>query len=808
MWKPFTSSLTRRVIFQVSLSATVMLGALIYVSLSNTSASLKKEIQLRVNQQGEALSLIFNNSLERLYFDTDSFAQRTAIKNGSQTLSNQPDLTTIGNLAEYTSLKEALIDEQSARDASFIAIVNAKGQILAASTNAQTGKKLSINGYVDEVLKSGLSVKSFEIIPSTELTLLSPELLEQARVDRRTTEYQKTGWRDKKAETDGLFMTAVSVIKKDNTVIGAVVSGILMNNDMALLESVTKKSGGIATIYLYDARIATTQTDQDRNETAKGTLASEDVVNAVYVSQNDFSGRSFEVNDWYLMSYIPLRDSNNEVVGSIARGIIESEIQKNISGLQWRYVIMGGIAVMIVFIVTSIITRQIVNSLKKLAANAYRISRGNLDIDIKAPDRDDEIGDLTHSFIIMKDKLLEYYTKLEDLVAQRTQELRQKVKDLEHAQHSIEREKNKSESILANVGDGVMALDENLTFIACNEAAVELFGYTNTDVIGKQLDDIIVLKSLKLANANKEYSPIMESIKTGQIIVTGTGEYAIVNKAKKEIPVTITAAPLIDAHGVIKGGVVVLRDVTKEQEIDKMKSEFVSVASHQLRTPLSASKWFLEMLLDGDAGKLNDEQREYLDHTYKSNERMIALVNDLLNVSRIESGTIAIEPTSTDMDGMVKSVLFELTPLIKQKNIKTVFKALPGGTPKIKIDSKLIRQVFQNLLSNAVKYTPESGTTGVRITKAGKYLQFEIFDSGVGIPKVQQSKVFKKFFRADNVITLQTEGTGLGLYVAKSVVDASGGKIWFTSNEGQGTSFFFTLPLAGSKRREGEKTLI
>lgn len=793
---------------QVAFLAIVLLGALIYVSISNTATSLKKEVQLRVNQQGEDLSLIFNNSLEKLFFDTDSFTQKPAIKNSSQALSAQTDFTAISNTADYTSLKNELVDEQNARGLSFITVINPKGQIIAASTNAQIGKKLLIGGFVDEAIKNGLSGKSIEIVTSAELAQLSPELLEQAKVDRLSTDHQKVGWRDKKAETDGLFMTAISVLKKDNVVTGAVISGILMNNNTSLIERVTQKGGGIATVFLYDARIATTQTYSGRNESVAGTLASEEVVNTVYISQNDFSGRSFEVNDWYLMSYIPLRNNENEVIGSIARGIKESEIQGQISGLQVRYGIMGAIALIIVFVVTNLITRQIVNSLKKLAANAYRISRGNLEIDIKAPERDDEIGDLTHSFIIMKDKLLEYYTKLEDLVAQRTQELRQKVKDLEHAQHSIEREKNKSESILANVGDGVMALDENLVFIACNDAAGELLGYKNAEIIGKKLSDIITLKSLKLAEVKKDYSPIMESIKTGQVIITGTGEYAIINKAKKEIPVTITAAPLIDAHETIKGGVVVLRDVTKEQEIDKMKSEFVSVASHQLRTPLSASKWFLEMLLNGDAGKVNDEQKEYLDHTYKSNERMIALVNDLLNVSRIESGTIAIEPISTDIDGLIKSVIFELTPQIKQKNIKVVFKTLTGGTPKIKIDPKLIRQVFQNLLSNSVKYTPDAGTAGVRIAKEGKYLQFEVFDTGVGIPKAQQPKVFKKFFRADNVLTLQTEGTGLGLYVAKSVVDASGGRIWFNSVEGKGTSFFFTLPIAGSKRREGEKTLI
>ena len=251
----------------------------------------------------------------------------------------------------------------------------------------------------------------------------------------------------------------------------------------------------------------------------------------------------------------------------------------------------------------------------------------------------------------------------------------------------------------------------------------------------------------------------------------------------------------------------IVRDVTKEQEIDKVKSEFVSLASHQLRTPLTAVNWYTEMLLSGDIGKFQPEQKKYLKEIYNGNNNMIDLVKALLNVSRIELGTLAIEPESTNLKKLSDSVLEEFKLIIKKNKLK-IEKDYTKELSDINIDPKLMRIVFQNLISNAIKYTPLGGQINIGITKQKSDILISVKDTGYGIPKDQQSKIFTKLFRADNIVEKETEGTGLGLYIIKYVVEQFKGKIWFESRENKGTTFYVTIPSRGIKKKNGTKGLV
>lgn len=247
-------------------------------------------------------------------------------------------------------------------------------------------------------------------------------------------------------------------------------------------------------------------------------------------------------------------------------------------------------------------------------------------------------------------------------------------------------------------------------------------------------------------------------------------------------------------------------DVTHEQEVDKAKTEFVSLASHQLRTPLTAIKWYAEMLSDEKKSKLTDTQRKYLKQVTDGNERMIELVNDLLNVSRLDLGTFSVEPKMIDIVQLAQSIVSDLGPLIHTKQIKLT-QDYAKDIPKVNTDPTLMRVVVENILSNSIKYTPQKGKVDIAIKKDKQNFMISIKDSGMGIPKNQHDKIFTKLFRADNATSSAAEGTGLGLYMVKGIVDNAGGKIWFESQENKGTTFFVEMPLKGMQKKEGGKKI-
>ena len=254
------------------------------------------------------------------------------------------------------------------------------------------------------------------------------------------------------------------------------------------------------------------------------------------------------------------------------------------------------------------------------------------------------------------------------------------------------------------------------------------------------------------------------------------------------------SAPLIGPDGKPDGRIWFFRDITREKEIDTMKSEFVSVASHQLKTPLAGIKWVSELLLGDKIIKPNEKQVEYLKDIQTSNNRMLKLVGDLLDVSHIETGRkFNIEKKETDVAELVAIAIKTNQALADTKKIKII---LCQGAPKtllLNIDGEKIQQVFENLINNAIKYSKDGGQVEVGCEHKPNETVFSIKDQGIGIPEKQQDKVFQKFFRGENALTQATDGTGLGLYIAKAIVEAHGGKIWFESVENQGTTFYFSL---------------
>lgn len=239
----------------------------------------------------------------------------------------------------------------------------------------------------------------------------------------------------------------------------------------------------------------------------------------------------------------------------------------------------------------------------------------------------------------------------------------------------------------------------------------------------------------------------------------------------------------------------ILGDTKHRANIENIQSDFVSIASHQLRTPLSAVKWYTEMLLSQKFGPLTEKQLNYLKEMYRANERAINLVNDLLDVSHIQQGEIHLELRLTKLENLIHEIINDLDTLIKSSHVTVDFEIIGGPLPEFELDREKLKRVVINLLANAIKYSPDKERIKIILERSPKYLKITVKDFGVGIPKADQKKIFNKFFRATNVLKLVPEGTGLGLFISKSLVKAMGGNINIKSDIGKGTEVFFTLPL-------------
>lgn len=230
--------------------------------------------------------------------------------------------------------------------------------------------------------------------------------------------------------------------------------------------------------------------------------------------------------------------------------------------------------------------------------------------------------------------------------------------------------------------------------------------------------------------------------------------------------------------------------------LDKAKDEFISMASHQLRTPLTTIKGYLSMILEGDAGKINAEQKEYLDFAFGGTQRMVSLISDLLNVSRLSAGRFVIEKQPADMVAVLEDEVRQLQSHAEAKSLKLSFEQPKKSLPPIEMDEGKTRQVIMNFIDNAIYYTKEGSVT-VTLDYDSKLqtMTVKVTDTGIGVPPEAQKKLFTKFFRADNAQTVRPDGTGLGLYLAKRVVEDQGGKIIFETKMGQGSTFGFEMPL-------------
>jgi len=332
-----------------------------------------------------------------------------------------------------------------------------------------------------------------------------------------------------------------------------------------------------------------------------------------------------------------------------------------------------------------------------------------------------------------------------------------------------------------------------------------MLGGSLVNVIGQDVKKIInVFKGEKEIPDNEQ--PVEKMFKTGEpVFTTVEDNFYFKGPSNKKFPVALVVTPLKGDD--IIGAVVVFRDITEEKRLDEAKSGFISIASHQLRTPLTSIRWYTEMLNSEDVGPLNKDQKEFIARVYSGALKLNDVIELLLALSRIESGNIQIELAKINIVSFTQDILKELEPQWKQKNIEVSLAIQEKQLPEIKLDISMLRQVITNLLSNSIRYTDDSGRIEISIRKepSGNEMIYSVKDDGIGVPESFKDKIFQKFSRAENAINKAPDGSGLGLSLVKSLIEMWKGKVWFESpaiwinKKGEeykkGSIFSFTIPL-------------
>ena len=419
-------------------------------------------------------------------------------------------------------------------------------------------------------------------------------------------------------------------------------------------------------------------------------------------------------------------------------------------------------------VIGRLLTYSITAHLEQLRRSAEQIERGDYSARV-VPSSGDEFADLARAF-----------NHMVDVLAERESALREQNQTLASVNHRFE-------AVLNAANDGIAMLDRDGCFVLVNRRFGELLGTRASLLLHHTLEEARPLLIDKLSHRLAALAPTETRAVAEEII-------ALEEPDRRFLQFYTAPVAGVDGQEVI-GRIIALRDITRERELDKMKTDFISVVSHELRTPLTSIKGYTDLLLSGAAGENSELQTEFLGIIQLSTTRLSNLINDVLDISRIESGTLKIKHEPIDYRHLVADTLRVMKAAADVKAI-SMDAALPESIPPVRGDADKVTQILTNLVSNAIKYTPEGGWVKVSLEVTGDTsVTTCVADSGIGVAPEDQKKLFQRFFRADNSSTREAGGTGLGLVIAKTLIELMGGTIWLESEPSRGSKFYFTLPL-------------
>lgn len=462
-----------------------------------------------------------------------------------------------------------------------------------------------------------------------------------------------------------------------------------------------------------------------------------------------------------------------------------SRIQHHVLGyglaLALPFSLLGGVA-----------ARRITRPLEQLAHSAQRIQEGeavslvptaHTYYEVKA--LSDSIGALLSNLLQREEALRQLNLTLEKRVNDRTREL-------EQALIAVQANERRIATIIEAAQDAYVGMDLRGSVTDWNSQAERMFGWRRDEALGRQLTDLVVPARLR----GSFIAEIQRFTRTGKTDMLGQRvEGTVMNRHGDEFPVEITAGLAGGADQVFFSAF--LHDISERKQVEQMKSEFVSTVSHELRTPLTSIRASLALLSDGSAGELPADMQTLIGIAYQSCERLVRLVNDVLDVQKIESGNMDYRCAAQPLLPVVEQAMDAMQGYAQQYNVTLQLYPTPDDAALVvSIDHDRMIQVVTNLVSNAIKFSSSGGQVALRLAAEDGWARVSVIDTGSGIPEGFQERIFQKFAQADSTDSRRKGGTGLGLSICKSIVEAFGGRISFESVAGQGTRFDVALPLA------------
>jgi len=514
-------------------------------------------------------------------------------------------------------------------------------------------------------------------------------------------------------------------------------------------------TGDINEIRVIDRRNRVIATSDSENQAIIGQRSNDDIVKKVISSETDQEEIALdpETNTRVWVIATPILstvDPNSEVIGAI---YIESNIEKvydQMNDINRIFAVGTAISLVITVILGILIARTITRPILDMRKQAQAMSRGNFSRKVRVYG-DDEIGQLAIAFNHLTNRLQE-------------------------AQSSTEAERRKLASVLANMTDGVIATDRKGKIILINDPALNFLKVTREDTLNRPIASVLEIEdNYSFEDLIHMKEPINLDISTEESPLILRASFSVIQKET----------------GFVNGLITVLHDITEQEKIEMERREFVANVSHELRTPLTTMRSYLEALADGSWQDENIAPH-FINVVQTETERMIRLVNDLLNLSKMDSKDYQLNKEVVEFNSFFHRIIdrFEMS---KSQNVKFI-RYIPETPYFVEIDTDKLTQVIDNIISNAIKYSPDGGNIRFGFTVQGNMLKVMISDDGMGIPKENLGKIFDRFYRVDKARSRAMGGTGLGLAIAKEMIKAHNGTIWAESEEGVGTTIFFTLP--------------